>query len=127
MKQTVALIEAGGFVSSSNTTEQFKNFFKTFKKEFTKEMQGVGATDIVFNRGHFYVSGFFTIDNQAWYFSIPDVRGLDYRILQNPDSNMYKMMYREAKDYKDFTGGVNRYAKIRTDMSADMCWYFKIV
>lgn len=118
MKQTVKLLEAG-FESSSGLTPEFAEFFKTFKKEFTKEMQTVGATNIVFSRGHFYVSGFFTIGTQAWYFSISDVRGSDYRMPQ--------LMYREAKHYKDYTGGMNRWVDIAPLMADKMCWSFKIV
>lgn len=126
MKQTVKLLEAG-FESSSGKTPEFMNFARVFKKEFTTELKSIGATDIVFSVGHFYISGFFTIGTQAWYFSIPDVRGMSYGLFRDPDSCMNKLLYREAKDYKDYTGGVNRYAKIRFDMAADMCWYFKIV
>jgi hypothetical protein len=126
MKETVKLLEAG-FESSSEKTPEFKAFVKVFKKEFTSELKSIGATDIVFSVGHFYISGFFTIGTQAWYFSLPDVRGMSYGLFRDPDSCMNKLLYREAKDYKDYTGGVNRYAKIRFDMSADMCWYFKTI
>jgi len=126
MKQTVKLLEQG-FEGSSSETPEFKAFSRIFKKEFTTELKSIGATDIVFSVGHFYISGFFTIKGQAWYFSIPDVRGMDYCLANNPDSCMCKLLYREAKDYKDYTGGVNRYAKIRFDMAADMCWYFKTI
>ena len=126
MKQTVKLLEAG-FKSSSGKTPEFLNFVKIFKKEFTLELKSIGATDIVFSVGHFYISGFFTFEGQAYYFSLPDVRDLQYSIATNPDSCMSKLMYRTAKSYKDYTGGVNRYVKIKFDMAADMCWYFKIV
>ena len=126
MRKTVQLLESG-FESSSGLTPEFAEFFKVFKKEFTKEMETVGAKDFVFNRGHFYVSGFFTIGTQAWYFSIPDVRGMSYGFFSDPDSCMNKLLYREAKDYKDYTGGMNRYAKIRFGMADEMCWYFKII
>jgi hypothetical protein len=106
-----------GFESSSGLTPEFANFFKVFKKEFTCELQSIGATNIIFNRGHFYISGFFTVNEQAYYFSLPDVRG----------NYTPELMYREAKDYKDFTGGVNRYVSIKFDMAADMCWYFKVI
>jgi hypothetical protein len=118
MKETVKLLEAG-FESSCSKTPEFKHFARVFKKEFSCELKSIAATDIVFNVGHFYISGFFTIGTQAWYFSIPDVRGSDYRMPQ--------LMYRTAKHYKDFTGGQNRYVDIRFDMSADMCWSFKVV
>ena len=116
-----------GFESSSSKTPEFKHFARIFKKEFTSELKSIAATDIVFSVGHFYISGFFTIGTQAWYFSIPDVRGMDYCLANNPNSTLCKLLYREARDYKDYSGGQNRYATIRFDMSADMCWYFKTV
>jgi len=126
MKKTVELLEKG-FESSCSLTPEFAEFFKVFKKEFKKEMETVGAKDFVFHRGHFYVSGFFTIGTQAWYFSLSDVRDMDYILAYNPDSCMAKLLYREVKDYKDFTGGQNRYAKIETGMADKMCWYFKLI
>jgi len=126
MKQSLALLKKG-FESSSGKTPEFMAFTKIFKKEFTCELESISATNIVFSIGHFYISGFFTVDGQVYYFSIPDVRGINHCLANNPDSCMCQLLYRTAKDYKDYTGGVNRYAKIRFDMAADMCWYFKIV
>jgi len=126
MKETVKLLEAG-FESSSVKTPEFKLFARTFKKEFTSELQSIAATDIIFSVGHFYISGFFTIGTQRWYFSTPDVRGMNHALATKPDSTMAKLLYRTADDYNDYTGGVNRYITIRFDMSADMCWYFKTV
>lgn len=108
MKKTLQLLSSG-FVSSSGVTNQFLNFFKVFKKELTVELNKIGATDIKFNRGHFYVSGFFTVNGQPYYFSLSDVRGLEY--VSNPT-----LMYRTAKDYKDFSGGSNQWTDIGEDM-----------
>lgn len=116
-----------GFESSSTTTQEFLEFFKTFKKEFTKELKSIGATDIQIGKGHFYVSGFCTIGTQAWYFSISDVRGMEYGMRSNPDSSMNKLLYRTAKNYKDYTGGQNRYAKIEPGMAEEMFWSFKLI
>ncbi len=126
MKKTVKLLEQG-FESSSGKTPEFIAFTKIFKREFTSELKSIDVTDIVFSVGHFYISGFFTVNNQAYYFSLPDVRDINYCLKTNPDSCMCKLLYRTAKDYKDYTGGVNRYVKIKFDMSADMCWYFKTI
>lgn len=116
-----------GFESSCGLTPEFQAFYRTFKSEFTKELQTIGATEIVFNRGHFYVSGFFTIDGQAWYFNLPDVRDLGRGIYLYPNSCMAKLLYRTANHYKDFTGGSNRYAKIEKGMAENMCWSFKVI
>lgn len=126
MKNTVIALLAG-FESSSGKTPEFLAFFRTFKKEFTKELMSIGATNVQFNRGHFYVSGFFTLDGQCFYFNLGDVRGMDYAMKTNPDSCMSKLLYRTAKDYHDYSGGSNRYVRIGTGMAQDMCWYFKIV
>jgi len=123
MKKSIQMI-LQGFESSSVLTPEFAEFFRTFKKEFTKELQHVGATDIVFSRGHFFVSGFCTIGNQAWYFSLSDVRGMEFCLNQ---SCMGKLLYRTAKDYKDYTGGQNRYAEIKPGMCEDMFWSFKTI
>ena len=126
MKKTLALL-MNGFESSSTKTPEFKSFCRVFKSEFTKELQSIGATDIVFSYGHFYISGFFTIGGEKWYFSLSDVRDMDDCLKHNPDSCICKLMYREVKDYKDYTGGQNRYVRIETDMSSKMCWYFKMI
>lgn len=98
-----------GFESSSGETPEFKAFFELFKREFTKELLSVGATNIEIKKGHFYISGFYTIGTQVWYFSLSDVR----------DGNR-PLMYRKAKDYKDFTGESNRWIAIHTNMAYAM-------
>ena len=123
MNKSIRLLKRG-FQSSSQTTQEFLNFVRTFRSEFTKELLSIGATDIQIGKGHFYVSGFFTVDGQAWYFSLSDVRGMEYCLNQ---SCMGKLLYRTAKNYKDFTGGQNRYATIETGMAQKMCWSFKVV
>ena len=124
MKETVKLLE-NGFESSSGKTPEFQAFTRVFKKEFTKELKSIGATDIKFNIGHFYISGFFTtLSGQAIYFSLPDVRDFNYCLATNPDSCMCQLLYRTANDYKDFTGGMNRYARVRFDMITDMAFWF---
>jgi hypothetical protein len=123
MKESLSLIEAG-FESSSGLTEEFKKFFNVFKREFTIELKAVAATDIKFNRGHFSISGFFTFKEQPYYFSLPDVRGMDYGLRNNPDSCMNQLLYRTVKDYNDYVGGQNEYVKIKFGMFSDMFWYF---
>ena len=123
MKKSIKLLQEG-FESSSSPTPEFGQFARTFKSEFTKELKSQGATHIVFSRGHFYLTGFCTINNQIWYFSLPDVRGMEHCLNQ---SCMGKLMYRTAKDYKDYTGGQNRYATIREGMGEDMFWSFKTI
>lgn len=119
MKNTNRLLNMN-FESSSGTTPEFLEFFKTFKREFTKELKSIGAIDIKFRKGHFYVNGFFTVNGQAMYFSLSDVRDFKYSRTADPYSCMTKLLYRTAKDYKDFTGGHNQYVSIESGMCSKM-------
>jgi hypothetical protein len=125
MNQSISLLKAG-FESSSQKTPEFKHFAKVFKKEFTSELKSIGVSNIVFSVGHFYLSGFFTAFGQAYYFSISDVRGMDYCMEVNPESCMCQLLIRTAKDYKDYSGGINNYVKFRAGMSGDICKLFKM-
>ena len=110
MRSSLMLLKKG-FESSSGETSEFLSFFATFKREFTKELLSVGATNIEIKKGHFYVSGFYTIGTQVWYFSLSDVR----------DGGINRsLMYRKAKDYKDFTGESNRWIAVHTNMASVM-------
>ena len=115
MKKSIELLNKG-FESSSIKTPEFLHFTKVFKKEFTKEMESVTATNIVFSIGHFYISGFFTVNEQKWYFCLQDVRNSEFRIPQ--------LMYREVEDYTDYSGAINHWVPITTLMADKMCWYF---
>jgi hypothetical protein len=126
MKKSVELL-LNGFQSSTGLTPEFQEFYKTFKKEFTSELKSIGATDIKFSRGHFFVSGFFTFEDQAYYFTTGDVRGMDQSLKYSPESCQSKLMYRTVDNYQDYTGGMNRYATIRFGMIEDMIWFFKEV
>ena len=120
MKQSLLLLLAG-FESSSGVTQEFLNFVRTFKREFNKELKSIGATDIMIGRGHFYVSGFFkSATGQPYYFSLSDVRGMEYSLRNNPDSCGSQLMYRTAKDYKDFTGGGNQWISFKSGMAKEM-------
>jgi len=111
MKKSITLLK-NGFESSSGTTPEFLTFFRTFKSEFTKELKSIGATEIQIGKGHFYISGFFTINGQAYYISLSDVRDAEYHI---PN-----LLYRTAQHYKDYTGGSNQYVNIETGMVQNM-------
>ena len=119
MKKSLALLLIG-FQSSTGLTPEFAQFYRTFKSEFTKELKSIGATNIVFSRGHFYISGFFTVNGQAYYFNLSDVRGMDYSLRNNPDSCMSQLLYRTAQHYKDYTGGMNQYVRIGQGMAQEM-------
>jgi hypothetical protein len=108
MKKTLMLLKQG-FESSSQKTPEFIGFCRVFKGEFTKVLKSLGCTDIVFSRGHFEVSGFFRNEQGlAYYFSIGDVRWM----MAMPGTSRFNILYRTAKDYKDYTGGRNRFIDV---------------
>ena len=88
------------------TSQDFKTFAREFKSMINEQIAKVGGTDYKQNVGHYYVSGFFTVNEQPYYISISDVRYFDV------DS----ILIRTAKDYKDYTGGRNNYRTIRDNM-----------
>lgn len=109
MNKSIELFKSG-HVSSCGTTTQWNRFYSTFKSEFRKELKKIGAQEIVFSKGHFYLSGFFTRNRQIWYFSISDVRDGIYKY------GSWNLLYRTAKSYKDYSGGQNNYINICEDM-----------
>lgn len=62
-----------------------------------------GASDIKINKLYYECSGFFNVGDQTYYISSPDVRFRDINSLS------LGMMYRTAKDRKDYTGGINQW------------------
>ena len=99
MQKTCEKLLRGDFESSSDTTDEFKDFARVFKREFKELLADNLCCPTLFNRGHFYLSGFFRdqYDN-CRYWSISDVR--------SPSTTM---LVRSAKDEKDFTGGSNTF------------------
>lgn len=106
MKKSLVLFNQE-FESSSQRTPQYKEFHRTFKREFTKALGQIGCRDIKIHApNHFDVTGFFTApDGQMWYFSIGDLRW-----------NKERMLIRTAKHDKDWTGGCNQYIRIDEDI-----------
>ena len=120
-----------GFESSSGLTDEFDGFSRMFAREMKAFLsKEFGAYDIQLKRGHFDIYGFFTIPThrvparegwsesetpaQVWYVSTGDVRfGMP---------KQYGLLIRTARDYKDFTGGPNRAARLdnERDFVADM-------
>ena len=96
MIKTMDLIKED-FVSSCYKTEQYKNFHKVFKREFSKMMKPITKKIKISKINHFDINGFFkTNNNKTYYFSISDLR-----------YNKDKMLFRTATDFKDFMGGQN--------------------
>jgi len=102
MKKAIKATQAE-FESSSGRTPEYLAWHKLFKKEFTAFLNAKGASNIVIGKpNHFDMSGFFTLGNTIWYFSISDLRGFK-------DT----MLIRTAKHYKDYTGGMNQYVSLK--------------
>jgi len=114
MRKVATLLAYGEshFGSGTTNSEEFHTFFDLFKRSFNKELKSIGATKVEYSKGHFYLSGFFTEDAQAYYFSVSDVRGMF-----NPKP---QILVRTAKDYKDYTGGANNYFRVEPGMAKIM-------
>jgi len=63
-----------------------------------------GATDIKITKGYYYFFGFFNVGEQVYYISCADVRTTDFN-----STGVGGIMYRTAKDRKDYTGGTNQW------------------
>ena len=108
MNRIIELLRQG-FRSSSGTTPEWKSFVIKFRNDMRKELNKIDAKNFTLNRGHFYVSGFFQVSGQWYYFSISDVRFFPER----------RIMIRTAEHNHDYTGGKNTYAIIKTNMFVD--------
>jgi hypothetical protein len=84
----------------SDLGEDFKSFYRKEKSRITKYLKSIGCTNIQFDYGFYFFSGFFTTNTgQMYYLSCSDVR----------DFPNDKYLYRTVKHYKDYTGGCNNY------------------
>jgi hypothetical protein len=115
MKRIADLILLGlsYFNSGSVNSEEFNDFFEKFKTSFTNELKKVKATKLQFSKGHFYISGFFTVGEQVMYFSVSDVRSY----LTTDWKGTPQMLIRRADNYKDYSGGSNNFVTIEPNMS----------
>ena len=101
MKKAIKATQAE-FESSSGKTPEYLAWHRLFKREFSAFLKSKGASNIEIGKpNHFDMSGFFTLGNTIWYFSISDLRGFKDN-----------MLIRTAKHYKDYTGGMNQYAPL---------------
>lgn len=103
MKGTLDALRRG-FESSSERTPEFAAFARTFKREFKKQVEMYHAVEAwSWNVGHFEVSGFFKLyGGKCFYFNTGDVRG----------SACPGFLIRSARDFKDYTGGANNWARV---------------
>jgi hypothetical protein len=86
--------------TGSDLGEDFRSFFRKEKNRITKALTKMGCTNVQMSRQFYYFYGFFTSKSgQVYYFNCSDVRFFK-------DD---KILYRTAKDYKDYRGGSNCY------------------
>ena len=86
--------------SGSDLSQEFKSFYHKEKKRLMQLFDVFLCSKVEMSYGFYYFSGFFTADNgQIYYFSCDDVRHFGYE----------RLMFRTAKDYKDYTGGTNQF------------------
>lgn len=104
MNKTIALLKRGFALSASNSPD-FIAFCRTYKSEFRKVLNQLGCTGLECRNGHFYISGYFnSADGRLWYFSLDDVRCI----------GRLQLLVRTAQHRKDYKGGTNRYADLKT-------------
>lgn len=94
------------FEQSSHNSPQFLAFAKLFKTELKKQLESIGAKIDKVTVGHFYISGFFTKGGKFYYLS-----------WHNGDK---QLMYRTAKNNKDYSGGSNQWVRISEDLASQM-------
>lgn len=112
------------FSSGSINSPAFHEFFDKFKRSFSYQLRYLGATDITFNKGHFYISGFFKIEDQFYYFSLSDVREGGYHTTDW--QGRIQLLMRTAEHDKDYTGGQNRYVTIKSKMYVEIAKTFQL-
>ena len=93
------------FVSSSSETPQFRAFASGFKKALMADLKSSSLELASFSKGHFYVTGFLEHAGKYVYFSVGDVR-------IGGAFHWKKVLYRTAKNTRDFTGGINQYCEM---------------
>lgn len=94
------------FESSYSTTPEFASFARKFKTALKKDAEAAGLKLVKFTRGHFYVSAFVLnpLTDQHVYICVSDVRRMPFQSRPLDD-----ILYRTAKDEKDFHGGHNNF------------------
>jgi hypothetical protein len=88
--------------SGIGSLKEIKDLRKRLK-EIEATLEGRGCKKIELYINYYYASGFFTSPSgSVYYISLPDVRSKGFR---------EDMLIRSAANYKDYTGGINRYCK----------------
>lgn len=114
MKESLMLYDQD-FESSTNDTKQFIQFYRTFKREFTKLVKPF-TDKIEFSKGHFDLTIFIELkDKRIFYISLGDLRWDKGTIL-----------IRTATSFKDYTGGSNDYLTFDNDFDNKLKKYLGV-
>jgi hypothetical protein len=98
------------FESSSIRTSQYLEFHKIFKKEFKELLNSYCKKIEISKPNHFDLTGFFELNNgKIYYISIGDLR-----------SDKDDMMIREAKNFRDYTGGSNNHINLDKNFAENL-------
>lgn len=96
------------FESSAFETPEFKKFASSFCRALRKDVKEGDFEIVNISKGHFEISGFLKHKESGKfiYFAIPDVRWGTLGTWYD------HVLYRTAKDDRDFTGGHNNFCPL---------------
>ena len=97
------------FEDSCYLTPEFASFARSLKMALNKDCKSCGLELITFLCGHFYVSAFLrnSVTGKIVYIDMGDVRA---QICGK--WSLDNVLYRSARDEKDYTGGHNMFAPL---------------
>lgn len=77
---------------------------------FKKAVELFGGTNLTIKKGYYDCHGFFDMNGKTYYITSGDLR-MRQRLDKNGErqATYCGIMYREAKDRKDYRGGINRW------------------
>ncbi|TXG76206.1 hypothetical protein E6Q11_05235 [Candidatus Dojkabacteria bacterium] len=86
---------------ASAMSTEFNSFYNKTKKELTNKLTAMGCTNLVFDRGYYYMTLFFTTRSGKFgYFFTGDFRDGKF-------GGRVRMIVRSVNHYKDYSGGTN--------------------
>lgn len=110
MKRICEIHNLARHIQTTHEAKTFNTLVRKFKNELMQKLPHCTFTG--FKPNHFTVTGFIknTQTNKVCYVSLSDVR-------YNFNATNH-ILYRTAKDFRDYTGGHNQYASLENLASA---------
>lgn len=104
MKNLYSMYKDMEFISTSGKSTQCKQFGDDFKRALQNDLGLDYSVEV--SIGHFYISGFVKriSTEQFVYFCVEDLR--------DDDNGFKSVLYRTAKDNKDYSGGSNNFCRL---------------